>query len=124
MAPYRIPKISELEKKPWQYIASGSVQGKVPKYSYMSEEDARNVPRRHSPDSFDYPTYSQATAYEQHMARNMNELSYLGMTVKKSKDGISVHQRGYIDNMVSKFEADPESTCPETTSPTSSDFLN
>jgi hypothetical protein len=37
------------------------------------------------------------------------------------KDGISVHQRGYIDNMVSKFKADPDS---KTTSPTSTDFVN
>ena len=42
------------------------------------------------------------------------------MTVKKSKDGISVHQRGYIDNMVSKFTANSDS---KTTSPTSTDFL-
>jgi len=36
------------------------------------------------------------------------------------KSGITVHQRGYIENMVTKFKADPNS---KTTSPTSSDFL-
>jgi len=54
------------------------------------------------------------------ISKQCNQLSYLGMTVKKSKDGISVHQRGYIDNMVSKFKPDPDS---KTTSPTSTDFL-
>ena len=42
------------------------------------------------------------------------------MTIKKSKDGISVHQKGYIDNMVSKFKADPDS---KTLSTTSTDLL-
>ena len=54
------------------------------------------------------------------ITKQVNELSYLGMTVKKSKNGIIVHQRGYIDSMVSKYQADRES---KTTSPTSEDFL-
>jgi len=54
------------------------------------------------------------------ITKQVNELSYLGMTVKKSKNGIIVHQRGYIDSMVSKYQADRES---KTTSPTSADFL-
>jgi len=53
------------------------------------------------------------------MTKHVNELSYLGMTIKKTKSGITVHQRGYMDNMVTKFKADPNS---KTTSPTSSDF--
>ena len=71
----RIPKISELEMKPWQYIGSGSIQVKVPGYSYMTEEEVRNSTIPHSSDSFDYRTYSQTTAYEQYMARNMKEWS-------------------------------------------------
>jgi hypothetical protein len=54
------------------------------------------------------------------ITKQVNELSYLGMTIKKTRSGITVHQRGYIDNMVTKFKADPNS---KTTSPTSSDFL-
>ena len=70
--------MSQLEKKPWQYKASGSVQVEVPGYSYMTEEDVRNAPRPHSSDSyssFNHPKYFQATAYEQYMARNMKEWS-------------------------------------------------
>jgi len=63
-----IPNISELEKKPWQYIGSGSVKVKVPGYSYMTEEEVRNSTRPHGQYSFDCPTYSQTTAYEQDMA--------------------------------------------------------
>ena len=40
------------------------------------------------------------------MTKHVNELSYLGMTIKKTKSGITVHQRGYMDNMVTKFKAD------------------
>jgi len=74
MVSSRIPKISKLDMKPWQYIGHGSVQVKVPGYSYMTEEEVRNATRPHSANSFDYPTYSQ-TAYEQYMARNMKEWS-------------------------------------------------
>jgi hypothetical protein len=55
------------------------------------------------------------------ISKQLNELSYLGMTIKKTRDGITVHQRGYIENMIAKFKADPDS---KTTSPTSTDFLN
>ena len=41
----------------------------------MTEEDVRNSTRPHSPNSFDYPTFSQTTVYEQYMARNMKEWS-------------------------------------------------
>ena len=41
------------------------------------------------------------------------------MTIKKTRSGITVHQHGYIDNMVTKFKPNPNS---KTTSPTSSDF--
>jgi hypothetical protein len=37
------------------------------------------------------------------ISKQVNELSYLGMTIKKTKEGITVHQRGYIDNMIVKF---------------------
>ena len=54
------------------------------------------------------------------ITKQVTELSYLGMTIKKTRSGITVHQRGYFDNMVTKFNADPNS---KTTSPTTLDFL-
>jgi len=36
------------------------------------------------------------------ITKEVNELSYVGMMIEKTKSGITVHQRGYIDNMVTK----------------------
>jgi hypothetical protein len=48
------------------------------------------------------------------------DITYLGMSVTKSSDGIRVHQRGYIDTLADKFQAAPESN---SMSPTGSNFL-
>ena len=59
------------------------------------------------------PSDSARLWFEQDMesqfeiSKQCNKLSYFGITIKKSNDGISFHQRGYIDNTVSKFKADP-----------------
>jgi hypothetical protein len=54
------------------------------------------------------------------ITKQLNDLSYLGMTIKKTADGIRAHQAGYIDQMINKFGADPDS---RVTSPTGTDFL-
>jgi len=50
----------------------------------------------------------------------VNDLSYLGMTIQKTKEGVKVHQSGYIEQMIEKFGADPSS---KVSSPTGSEFL-
>jgi hypothetical protein len=54
------------------------------------------------------------------ISKQLNELSYLGMTIKKTREGITVHQRGYIESMMAKFKVSPDTNV---TSPTSADFL-
>jgi hypothetical protein len=55
------------------------------------------------------------------ITKQLNNLSYLGMTIVKDAAGVTVHQCGYIDSMIVKFGANPTSSvmCP-----TSTDFLN
>lgn len=48
-----------------------------------------------------------------------NNLSYLGLTIKRSSFGISINQAGYIDSMLAKFSADKlkiNPSCPSTES--------
>jgi hypothetical protein len=47
-------------------------------------------------------------------------ITYLGMSVVKTSDGITVHQSGYIDTLCDKFSVDKTSV---STSPTGSNFL-
>jgi hypothetical protein len=47
-------------------------------------------------------------------------ITYLGMSVTKMSDGVRVHQEGYIDTLVDKFQLDPKAV---STSPTSPTFL-
>jgi hypothetical protein len=54
------------------------------------------------------------------ITKQVNDLSYLGMTIQKTKEGVRVHQSGYIEQMVEKFGADPLS---KVSSPTGSEFL-
>jgi hypothetical protein len=55
------------------------------------------------------------------ITKQLNNLSYLGMTIEKNSSGITVHQMGYIDSLISKFGADSNSNV---TCPTGSDFLS
>jgi hypothetical protein len=54
------------------------------------------------------------------ITKQINELSYLGMTIQKTPQGIKVHQSGYIETMMTKFVSDPNSSV---SSPTGTDFL-
>jgi hypothetical protein len=54
------------------------------------------------------------------ITKQLNDLSYLGMTIQKAETGIKVHQMGYIDSMMLKFGARPDTLV---TSPTGSEFL-
>jgi hypothetical protein len=54
------------------------------------------------------------------ITKQINDLSYLGMTIQKTPQGIQVHQSGYIETMMTKFGADPNSSV---SSPTGTDFL-
>jgi len=40
------------------------------------------------------------------ITKQINDLSYLGMTIQKMAEGIKVHQSGYIETMMTKFGAD------------------
>jgi hypothetical protein len=55
------------------------------------------------------------------ISQQVNDITYLGMSIVKNKDGISVHQRGYIDTLGIKFGIDPEIRVDN---PTNSEFLN
>jgi hypothetical protein len=55
------------------------------------------------------------------ITKQVNDLSYLGMTIKKTSEGIKVHQCGYIDSLAAKFGANPSTVV---TSPTGSEFLD
>jgi hypothetical protein len=54
------------------------------------------------------------------ITKQLNDLSYLGMTIQKDVNGIKVHQLGYVESMIAKFSGDTRSSV---TSPTGSDFL-
>jgi hypothetical protein len=44
------------------------------------------------------------------ISQQVNDLTYLGMSVIKDSDGISVHQLGYIETMGIKFGIDRDVT--------------
>jgi hypothetical protein len=73
------------------------------------------------------PNSKLRTAFESEMekrfeiTKQLNDLSYLGMTITKTDQGIRVHQAGYIDQMGAKFKADLNS---KVSSPTGPDFLS
>jgi hypothetical protein len=73
-----------------------------------------------------YPTGSVRTWFETNVTKwytlviQDTDITYLGMSVSKTIDGIRVHQGGYIDSLVDKFGASPDAGC---TSPTGSTFL-
>ena len=54
------------------------------------------------------------------ITNQINDLSYLGMMIKKTSEGIKVHQSGYIETMMTKFGADPNSGI---SSPIGTDFI-
>jgi hypothetical protein len=54
------------------------------------------------------------------ITKQLNDISYLGMTIQKTSEGIKVHQSGYIDSMIAKFHADVGTNV---TSPTNAEFL-
>ena len=72
------------------------------------------------------PTTNARKSFETEMEKQfeitiqVNDLSYLGMTIQKTKEGVKVHQSGYIEQMIEKFGADPSS---KVSSPTGSEFL-
>jgi hypothetical protein len=72
------------------------------------------------------PTKKSRESFELEMkeqfeiTKQVNDLSYLGMTIQKTSDGIKVHQSGYIESLETKFKADPKS---DTSSPASADLL-
>jgi Reverse transcriptase (RNA-dependent DNA polymerase) len=55
------------------------------------------------------------------ITKRLDDLSYLGMTIQKTLEGIRIHQLGYIESLILKFVADPNSNV---TSPTGSGFLD
>jgi hypothetical protein len=48
------------------------------------------------------------------ITKQLNSLSYPRMTIEKNDLGVTVHHMGYIDSLVTKFSADPNShvKCP------------
>jgi hypothetical protein len=72
------------------------------------------------------PTTNARKSFETEMekqfevTKQVNDLSYLGMTIQKTKEGVKVHQSGYIEQMIETFGADPSS---KVSSPTGSEFL-
>jgi Reverse transcriptase (RNA-dependent DNA polymerase) len=73
-----------------------------------------------------FPGLGVRTWFEHHLRQwyqivvQDRDITYLGMSVTKSHDGIRVHQRGYIDTLCDKFSVSPDVA---STSPTGSNFL-
>jgi hypothetical protein len=65
-------------------------------------------------------TFEMSMEEQFEITKQVNDLSYLGMTIQKTSDGIKVHQSGYIETMITKFGADPNGNV---SSPTGADFL-
>jgi len=55
------------------------------------------------------------------ITKQLNRLSYPRMTIKKNDLGVTVHHMGYIDSLVTKFSADPNS---HVKCPTGTEFLS